>query len=540
MKKSKKLMSVVSLTVALLLMMSTTNIMAFSKSSRANEVILKVGDSILDTQMMNMNPFLQSGIWTRARVLEYDALLYFNPISGKVLPALANSFTWSKDFKTITLKLNTKAKWQDGQPFTADDVVYTYNCLIKYPMLDTYGIGKNISSINGGNDTVTIVLNKAFPALPNYMTTVYIVPKHLWDGKDPSTNLNTTPIGTGPFAFSKYNTGTDIQFVANKDYYRGAPKVDKLIVQMYSSSPNLTLSLLKGEIMGTFGTIAMASVPEFLSKTGAKMQVYAGQTNYSVIINNDKPFLNDVNVRKALNMVMNRAELVRKGEYNAVFPLTTSWLPDIYGDLVNKQAKFAARFDIAAANKVLTDAGYTKGKDGIYQKDGKRLSFTYYNASGAPAQQMEASMIQQWLSTLNIEIVPKLATWPELTKILMSGNYDLMQNSIAMPPDPFASLNTTFNSSMTAAIGTDTPGLNYFRFRNKEVDTLLNNAATITDPGKLKIALWAIQKKISEQYPFIPMYNVGGHIPYSTKEFTGWSTTAPIFDPIAIIKIQKK
>jgi peptide/nickel transport system substrate-binding protein len=539
MNRSKKLMSIMSLAVTLILMLSTINVMAFA-GFKAPEVTLKLGDNVLDTQMMNKNPFLQSGVWTRGRMLTYDALLYFNPIDGKVLPALADSYTWSKDYKTLTLKLNTKAKWQDGKDFTADDVVYTYECLIKYPVLDTYGLGKHISSITGNGETVTIKLNNPFVALPNYITTVYIVPKHLWDGKDPTTNLNENPIGTGPFIFTRYNTGTDIQYTANKNYFRGAPKVDKLIVQMYSSTPNLMLSLLKGEITGSFGAIAMPSVPEYMSKPGAKMQLYAGQQNACVFINNDKPFLNDINVRKAMNMVMNRADLMKKGEYNAVYPLSTSWLPDIYGDLVNSQAKFAARYDVAAANKVLTDAGYTKGKDGIYQKDGKKLSFTYYSASGAPAQQMEASMIQQWLSNLGIEIIPKLATWPELGKLLQSGNYDLLQNLVTLPPDPFASLNTCFNSSMTAPIGTDVPGLNYFRFKNKDIDALLNSAATITDHGKLKIALWNIQKKISEQYPFIPMYNVGGHVPYYTKDFTGFSTTAPIYDAPSIIKIQKK
>lgn len=559
-EEMKKILSIVSLFLAALLLFtacssgtqSTPSASAASTTAAAGTTssapqstggsggTLKIGEYILDTQMANKNPFMKSGVWTGLFTFVYEPLLYFDPVNGKLMPALADSYTWSSDFKTLTLKLNTKVKWQDGQPFTADDVVFTYNCLIKYPVLDTYGIGKNIDTVTANGDSVVFNLKNPFTAMANYISTVYIVPKHLWDGKDPSTNINETPVGTGPFKFIKYNTGTDVQFDANKDYWRGAPKVDKLIVQMYNSAPNVTLALLKGEITGTMGTLAMANIPEFLSKPGAKLQKYGGLTNFSVIINNEKPLLNDVNVRKAMAMAVNQGDLIAKGEYNGVSPTSIGWLPDIFGEFVNTQVKDSLKFDLAAANKVLTDAGYSKGKDGIYQKDGKRLSFTYYNASGAPAQQMEAGMIQQWLLNLGIEIIPKLATWPELTKLCQQGNFDLLQNGIAFPPDPYAALNVSFNSAMTAPTGTATPGTNYFRFRNSEVDSLLASAASATDPAKQKEVYGTIQEKIAAQYPFLPMYNVGGHVPYYDSEFTGWSSDAPIWDPVSIINVHKK
>ena len=195
-------------------------------------------------------------------------------------------------------------------------------------------------------------------------------------------------------------------------------------------------------------------------------------------------------------------------------------------------------FDIAGAQKVLEDAGYTKGDDGIYQKDGQRLSFTYHNASGAPAQQMEAGMIQQWLLNLGVEILPKLATWPELTKRGQTGDFDLIQLSITFPPDAYASMNASFNSIMTADKGTPTPGTNYFRFRDAKVDDLLAQAASITDPAEQKKVYDELQQEIANNYIFLPMYSGGGHIPYYDGIVaTGWDTNYPVFAAQSLIKV---
>jgi len=277
-----------------------------------------------------------------------------------------------------------------------------------------------------------------------------------------------------------------------------------------------------------------------MSKENAKIQIYPGLGNYSVVINHENELLADVNVRKAMAMAINQSDLITKGEANCVLPTAISWLPDIFGDAVNKEAANSLEYNLEAAQKVLEDAGYTKGKDGIYQKNGKRLSFTYHNASGAPAQQMEAGMIQQWLLNLGIEIIPRLATWPELTKLAQTGEFDLIQLGISFPPDPYAALNSCFNSSMTAPTGTATPGLNYFRFRNNEVDKLLDQISKETDESKRKQLLYDVQQLIAENYVFLPMYNSSGHIPYYDGiRFTGWDEVeAPVISVLNLINIR--
>jgi ABC-type dipeptide transport system, periplasmic component len=506
-------------------------------------VVLRVGEYVLDTQMANRNPFARSGTWNMLfdYPIVYEPILFFNPQKGRLEGAAALAYEWSADFKTLTLTVNGQIKWHDGQPLTAADIAFTLECLQKNPPIDGYGIGKQMTSISTQADKVKIALKAPNPSLPNYLSTVRVVPKHIWADKDPVTYTNQELVGDGPFKFVRYNMGTDIQFEANKDYWRGAPKVDKLIVQIYSSAPNMALALLKGDIQSSMNTMVMPSIPEFLSKAGAKMQLYAGLTNYAVLINNEKPLLSDPAVRQALARAVNQAELIAKGEYNGVFPTSPGWLPDLFGEAVSQKAKQANAFDLAAAKKTLEDAGYKLGADKVYQKAGQRLSFTYYNASGAPAQQMEAGMIQQWLLNLGVEIIPKIATWPELTKIAQEGKYDLIQLGVAFPPDPYAALNSSFNSSMTAKIGEIAPGTNYCRYRNPKVDALLAQYAGTSSETKRNELLKSVQDILASDVPFIPMYNSGGHIPYYDRDFTGWATDQyPIWSAQGMISISKK
>lgn len=502
--------------------------------------VLKFGAQVTDTQLANLSPFATSGTYPEWYKLVYEQLLYFNEVTGELEPALADSYEWNEDKTELTFELNEKAKWQDGEDFTADDILYTYETLKDNLIFDKYALWSKLTDITADGETVVFKAKEPFVSLPEYISQIYIVPKHIWEKEDAATFVNSKPIGTGPFIWSEYTTGTAVTFDANKEYWKGAPKLEQAILMMYNSAPNCTLALLKGEIDCTSGTIAMSSLPEFTSKENAKLQTYPGLNNFCVMVNHENEQLADPAVRKAMVMAMNQKELISKGEYNGVLPTYITWLPDLFSDNVNKKAAETVSYDVEGAQKILEDAGYEKGKDGIYAKNGKKLSFTYYSASGAPAQQMEAGMIQQWLKILGIEITPKLATWAELSEIAQKGEFDLLQNSIAFPPDPYAALNTTFHSSMTAETGSPTPGTNYFRYRNTEVDALLEKAADVIDETELTEIYNQIQEILAEDCVFLPMYNGSGHIPYyDGTNLTGWTDAeAPIFSTANLINIR--
>jgi peptide/nickel transport system substrate-binding protein len=265
-----------------------------------------------------------------------------------------------------------------------------------------------------------------------------------------------------------------------------------------------------------------------LQRPSAKIQMYSGLMNFVVAINLEHEVLRDVNVRRAMRLAMNVQELISRGEYDTVVHLGPGYLPEVFGDVISESSKKPHTYDPAGAQKILLDAGYTKGADGIFQKGGKRLSFTYHNPAGSPSQQMQAGMIQQYLLGIGIEIIPRQATGPELTQLLRTGRFDLLQIGIGFPPDPYAALNTSFHSSMTAPTGQPTVGTNYFRFRNSEMDTLLDQASGETDSAKQNQIYQRLQGILESETPFLPMYNLGGKVPYyENVRLGGWISDAP-------------
>ena len=131
---------------------------------------------------------------------------------------------------------------------------------------------------------------------------------------------------------------------------------------------------MAGDVDCTFGTITMSYLPQLLAQDNMKLQMYAGLGNYVVSMNMENEMLQDVAVRQAMCMAIDQASLISRCEYDAVYPINMAWLPDLFGDYVNEEANAILQYDVEGAKQVLEEAGYTLGDDGIYQKDGKRLS----------------------------------------------------------------------------------------------------------------------------------------------------------------------
>ncbi len=514
---------------------------ATQASVSASGGIYKIAEYVIPAQMSNFNPFLPTGNFTGLFEYIYDSLLYFNPVQKKLEPRLAISFSWSSNDRSLQMNLAPNVKWQDGAPFSAKDVVFTFDLLKRYPVLDTYQLWNNLQSITADGNKVVFTTKTDFPSLPYYLSTVYIVPEHIWKNHDPVTFLNTNPIGTGAFIFKKYNVGTDIELVANKSYFGGAPHIAGIDILTYSSATAVTLALLRGDAQQNIASIAVPNIPRLLEKKSEHIQLYPGLTNFVVFLNNANSVLANPVVRRAMIMAVDRTEIIKKADLNADFEMNDAFLPPLFGSLVSKKSFNAAdlRYDPKAAEKLLTDNGFTRGADGYFvDPSGKPLSFTYYVAAGAPAQEKEADMVAQMLKAVGIKVTLRLATWPELTSIARSGNYEMVQLGITLPPDPYTFLYPVFASSATAPVGQNTNGLNYGRYRNPKVDALLAQLAHTFDAAQRETLFHEIQREIVKSVPpYIPMHNSGGHVLYNTEKFTGYRTDYPVSSVVNMLSI---
>ena len=185
--------------------------------------------------------------------LMYDYLTSTSDKDFSPVPGLAESWTESPDGKTWTYKIRSGVKWSDGKPLTARDVAYSFNRVIKgdYEQTNYGNYVANITSVTAPDDT-TVVMSTSKPSPIMLRLAVPIVPEHVWSAisqKQVKSFANEqSAVGSGPFVLAERKTGQFARFVANKDYWAGAPKIDELVFRVYSNQDALAQALKKGEI----------------------------------------------------------------------------------------------------------------------------------------------------------------------------------------------------------------------------------------------------------------------------------------------------
>lgn len=497
---------------------TTTN-----KSSKKS--VLTIGAqsaSVTQAAFNPYNPQTNSGVLG----LVYETLYFCNRNDGSYTPWLATSYQWSDNNTTLTFTTRQNVKWNDGQPFSADDVAYTFNAMKQYTSsgMDTHGVWNYLSSVNASDsNTVVMKFQKAYP--PEFWpiaSQIFIIPKHVFGSQgDPTKYTPDKPVGTGPFVLSRY-TNDLLVYDHNPSYWQADKlHVDEVRYPVYKDNDTFKLVLPKGEIdwAGYFQPDLQTA---YVQKDSAHNHYWMAPLNlFTLYVNQAKAPLNQVAVRQAISAALNREALSQQGEAGLIPPASTTGLvlPPNKDYLLPEYANTNFSADVAKADKYLTDAGYVKGSDGIFaDKNGKRLSFVLRNVAPYSDWQMMGQIIKQNLKDAGIEIsnfdnMSEEAYYPARS----DGKYDLMIGGMVGGPSPYYMYNSYLNSKALPPAGT-----NFERWNDPQTDKLLDQYATTTDPNVQKQAIQGLEKIYVEQLPTIPLVYAPAWFEYRTANFTGW------------------
>ncbi|MEN3359589.1 MAG: peptide/nickel transport system substrate-binding protein, partial [Mycobacteriales bacterium] len=206
------------------------------------------------TWTCHFNPF-NPAVNPQALGFVYEPLVYVNLLQDqKETPMLASSYQWSADKKSIVFTVRDGVQWNDGQPFTADDVAYTFQLMKKVPALDLYSLwtGAGLTDATASGNKVTLTFKQvASPYFFNFANQVGIVPKHIFStgaaAEHPDTWDDPNPVGTGPFKISPCSAN-NIQYVANPTYWQpGKPYLQKVEYPAYLDNGPANLDLANGK-----------------------------------------------------------------------------------------------------------------------------------------------------------------------------------------------------------------------------------------------------------------------------------------------------
>ncbi len=497
-----------------------------SSKNSSGQTVLKVATQSYDFAQAGFNPYNghpNAGVLG----LVYETLYFVNINGGAFTPMLATDYKWNSDNTQVTFTTRQNVKWSDGKPFTADDVAFTFNLMKQYPAADSNGVWSYLKDVTAPDaNTVVMTFQKAYPpVLVTLAGHVYIVPKHIFASVgDPTKYLTDKPIGTGPFTLSKYQTDLAV-YAKNSSYWQADQvKIDQIRYPEYKDNSTLQLALPKGEVDWA-GYFSPTLQQDFVAKDTAHNHLFMDAVNlYSICPNQKDPIIGGTTglpVRLALSTAIDRnaiaaqatAGLEPAGSMTGlVLPTAKDWLDAQYGNLPSTA-------DTAKAEKYLTDAGYKKGSDGIYQKNGTRLSLTLRSVDSYSDWNAAAKLIADQAKAVGIEIKNVTVGEDNYYTLRTNGKYDYQLQFCGMVggPTPYYLYNQYLNSNQ---IGQGK--FNFVAWNDATTDKYLNQYASTSDVAVQKQAIQGIEKVFVNNQPFIPLWTGADYDEYSTKNFTGW------------------
>ncbi|GLV58516.1 peptide ABC transporter substrate-binding protein [Dictyobacter sp. S3.2.2.5] len=529
-KKSKAGMAFFSLLVILALALAACGNSSGSTSSTGKKHILTIGAHVGGDFTKALSPYNPTLVNEGIQGMVYETLLFFNRNDGKVTNLLATDYKWSADQKQLTFTTRDNVKWSDGKPFSASDVTFTFNMLKKYPAADSKGLWTNLSDVSAP-DSKTVVMNFKTPNPPLLWYIggqTFIVPEHIFQNVDPTKFDNSNPVGTGPFKFTKFSPQL-LTYTKNPGYWQADKvQVDELLYPAVKDNQTLQLKLMKGEIdWGSFFAPDLDTT--YVQKDPTHNHYWMAPTDmFTLYVNLTKAPFNDVNVRQAISAAIDRSQLSKQAESGYVAPASTTGLilPNAQSYLDPSYQNVQSAADVAKAAQYLQSAGYTKGSDGIYAKNGKKLSFSIKVVNGWTDWETMASVIKQNLKDVGIDATVDDIQDTAYFDARNNGNFDALIGGLFGGPTPFYLYDTHLNSTNLSP-----KGFNWGKWKDSSTDKLLQDYASTVDPTKQKQAIMGLEKIYASELPNIPLVNAASWYEYSTKNFAGWPSKD---DPYAV------
>jgi len=553
------ILSIVGLGVASSLSAATIEVIA-QTLPREETLYISRGRAVNPTMLNLYAPGAPSRSHTCMHQFVWEYLFYYNYETGEYIPWLGEKFEYSPDYKSIKIYLRKGVKWSDGHPFTADDVVFTYEMLLKYAprLAGSAAVAAKVESVKKIDDyTVEIVLKEPDPRFHLDRSTfpgvlvwggLTIVPKHIWQDKDPLTFNNYPPVGTGPYKYV-YATETVAILERRDDWWatevfgiRPAPKY--IVCQHYGPEDSLAAALAANEVDAVFiGQITFETVravqqrnPYVITWTRAPPYAWIDPCPRVLMINNQRYPWSLAEVRWAISYIIDRAQIA-----NLVFGGTTRPTPYIFPEYGSMKPYFDAIKDLLArypvtqhnlsrAFEIFERLGFKRGPDGVWvTPNGTRLEMTYiYHTASDPVEQRKAmEVITAMLRNAGIAVNPKGLEGPTFTSVMNSGEWDARYGYMCPgDSDPFFNLYVS-HSKFAAPPGRPVSNWEYngWRYINPEYDRIIDELQRTPPLSDRAISLFRQAMEIFyRDLPVIPVVQAPAVIPLNTYYWKGWPT----------------
>lgn len=461
----------------------------------------------------------------------YEPLMIRDRFTCDAVPYLATSYEWDGTDRMV-VHLRDGVTWSDGEPFTADDVVYTFTAGKEFPAADKAGLwgdyfGAPAEAVTALDDH-TVEFRFAGPAVPKtdeILQTTKILPAHIYaDQGDPTQFIDTEGIGTGPFVPAAYN-GRRLVLERNATYWNADEvKIQQISLEgQYDANSGAlkirsgALDLYRGDIPNPPRSIVAAD-PE-----NAHF-FFPPDASTVIAINTERPVLSDPAFRQGLAYAIDREAIAERASFGIMSPASQTMLllPFQEAEVPEKwKGREFIPYDPAEADRLLDEAGYAKNADGWrVDENGQPLSFVFSVQAGWMDFIAMADVIVRNLRAVGVQ-AKMVATDPNAVDGMQrSGDFDMLLDFVGGGCQRAKDLGSRLNS---AQISHDKELLlNRSRFADPAVDELVAEWANTTDPARAKEIQDQVIDVFMTQFPYIALQYAPSRLIYRTDNAVGW------------------
>jgi peptide/nickel transport system substrate-binding protein len=486
------------------------------------------GDAGNPALVENFNPMQPSSALHGVNLI-YEPLEIVSPIDGAFTPFLASAHKFT-DPKRLVFTIREGVKWSDGKPFTAGDVLFTFNLLKKFPALDGNGLWQHMSAVSATGNDVTITFKAPNVPFAAVIAQTPMLPEHAWSSvADPVKYTNTKPIGTGPYTLGTF-APTQYALQKNPGYWQADKIVPKQVLFPAQASNQNTnqLDVSSGKFDWAYNFLPNVKTTYVARDPQHNIYWFPPGGTIGLYLNLTKAPYNDVNFRNGISLSLNRTTIANKavngylGQASMsglILPNLNKWLDPTLAD------QGLVKQDAAAATTAFAKAGFTKQGGKLVGKDGKQASMSIVMPNNFSDWVAAATEVTNELKAIGINATQDLPQYAQYSTQIQSGSFNAAMGGFGGTGSPYTDFNNALNSSFAAPVGTATAN-NFQRFKSPAVDKSLSQLASATDPAAQQAATSQLQQAMYTQTPVVLLYYGGSWGLFSTKTFTGWPSAA--------------
>jgi peptide/nickel transport system substrate-binding protein len=468
------------------------------------------GDTLIEASIGNISSLIPN-ITSDAASREVGNYMYNGLVTlGRdleIAPELATSWEFSKDCLTLDFNLHRGVKWHDGAPFTADDVVFTWQTTMNpktpSPYRSDFQDVQNVEALDPYTVRVTYrkpyakaLLSWGLSILPRHLLERYVT-----EGKLKEAPQNwTAPVGTGPYRFKEMKAGEKVVVVANQDYFKGRPSISRVVYRIIPSQATIFLELkAQGVDVASLTALQYKRQTEYPAFQKAYNKFRYPGSGYTYLgFNLKDPRFADRRVRVAFAHAINKQELLDGVVLGLGREATGPFRPGTWAD--NPAVK-GVPYDPKKAAALLAEAGWTtRNAAGLLMRDGKAFTFELLTNQGNDERKKIAEIVQASLRDLGIGVEIRILEWAALLKEhVKKRNFDAMVLGWGTGADPDQYV--VWHSSQS---GPD--DLNHISYKNADVDKLLEEGrASCVQADRVRF-YHRLHEVLAEDQPLVFLY----------------------------------